>query len=147
MHFWLYTLHVYTTKKINHFEEKLAKIIWNALMVRIEHCTKEFKDFISRSLTKTIRYYSLSFLIPDNPTNKYSMLTKFVLKRLLNIVVSFPKSISEACTIIAIIHHLRNSKETWKWYALLTIPIASTMILNRLLQCLWCLFFFILFYF
>ena len=147
MHFWLYTLHVYTTKKINHFEEKLAKIIWNALMVRIEHCTKEFKDFISRSLTKTIRYYSLSFLIPDNPTNKYSMLTKFVLKCLLNIVVSFPKSISEACTIIAIIHHLRNRKETWKWYALLTIPIALTMILNRLLQCLWCLFFFILFYF
>lgn len=139
MHFLLYTLHVYKTKKNNHFEEKLAKIIWNALMVKIEHCTKEFKDFISRSLTKTIRYYSLSFLIAENPTNKYSMLTKFVLKCLLNIVVSFPKSISEACTIIAVIHHLRNRKETWKWYALLTIPMASTMILNRLLQCLWCL--------
>lgn len=35
MHFSLYTLHTYKAKTINHFEAELAKIIWNALMVKI----------------------------------------------------------------------------------------------------------------
>ena len=64
-------------------------------MVKIQHWTKEFKDFIPRSLPKTITYYSLPFLIAENPTNKYSMFAKFVLKCLISIVVSFPLYLPE----------------------------------------------------
>lgn len=40
----------------------------------------------------------LSSLTPGSPTNKASILIKFVLKYLLNIATVFPKSISETCT-------------------------------------------------